>query len=475
VKAQETEALTEPLYDPAEIVKILFKGKVNDPAALNSAESVMKAAKKAYHPATYKKIVDAFAASIKDRVPDFDPASLNESTVLREATVHLEHLEDLLFNDGYNGAKEAIRFASGVYNMLAKGKGYRGAVTVKWDGSPAVFAGIDPKDGKFFVGTKAVLSKNPKLIKSAADAKRYYSDVPDLANKLMVAHKYLKGMGITNMIQGDLMFAKDSLVHQDIDGEDYVTFTPNTITYAVPANSKLGQKISKCEFGVVFHTSYGEADSVNEMPMSYGVDISQLRIPNNVWVDDATYKDYTGVASLTDEEDAELTSRINQAKATLKATTPKEVGKLMADPLFKNYVKAFVNHRVRSGKHGGNPAAFVKEFLKFFTDKTRQGMDKVSPAFQQKREDKVKTGKQFAKENIKAIYHLLTLYNDLNEMKLALVNKLNVLDSVKTFVKTDNGYEVTNPEGFVAVGHKGNAVKLVNRLDFTQKNFNKVR
>ena len=102
-------------------------------------------------------------------------------------------------------------------------------------------------------------------------------------------------------------------------------------------------------------------------------------------------------------------------------------------------------------------------------------MDKVSPAFQQKREDKVKTGKQFAKENIKAIYHLLTLYNDLNEMKLALVNKLNVLDSVKTFVKTDNGYEVTNPEGFVAVGHKGNAVKLVNRLDFTQKNFNKVR
>jgi hypothetical protein len=41
-----------------------------------------------------------------------------------------------------------------------------------------------------------------------------------------------------------------------------------------------------------------------------------------------------------------------------------------------------------------------------------------------------------------------------------------------TFLKTDDGFKVTNPEGFVAVDKlKGNAVKLIDRLEFAHANF----
>jgi hypothetical protein len=42
-----------------------------------------------------------------------------------------------------------------------------------------------------------------------------------------------------------------------------------------------------------------------------------------------------------------------------------------------------------------------------------------------------------------------------------------------TFLQTDDGYKITNPEGFVAVDKlKGNAVKLIDRLEFAHANFN---
>jgi lysophospholipid acyltransferase (LPLAT)-like uncharacterized protein len=59
------------------------------------------------------------------------------------------------------------------------------------------------------------------------------------------------------------------------------------------------------------------------------------------------------------------------------------------------------------------------------------------------------------------------------EAKLMIVAKLQSVKSIGTFLKTDDGFRVTAPEGFVAVDRlKGNAVKLINRLEFSQANFN---
>ena len=74
--------------------------------------------------------------------------------------VHLEHVEDLVYNEGYLGAQKALNYMEGLRRMFAQGEGQPVKVTVKWDGAPAIICGTDPLDGKFFVGTKSVFSKN---------------------------------------------------------------------------------------------------------------------------------------------------------------------------------------------------------------------------------------------------------------------------------------------------------------------------
>lgn len=121
-------------------------------------------------------------------------------------------------------------------NTLAKGRGSRGKVTVKWDGSPAIIAGIDPEDGKFFIGTKSAFAKTSKKIKRLEDVDKYYNEQADLASKLTAAFNHLRKLGMDGILQGDLMFTEGDVQQQKIDGEDYLTFTPNTITYAVPVD-----------------------------------------------------------------------------------------------------------------------------------------------------------------------------------------------------------------------------------------------
>ena len=87
---------------------------------------------------------------------------------LTEATkegknVHLEHIEDEVLNGGTAGARSAINFLQSLRDMLAGHAKTKVNITTKWDGAPAIFCGINPENGKFFVGTKGVFAKNAKL------------------------------------------------------------------------------------------------------------------------------------------------------------------------------------------------------------------------------------------------------------------------------------------------------------------------
>ena len=49
---------------------------------------------------------------------------------------------------------------------------------------------------------------------------------------------------------------------------------------------------------------------------------------------------------------------------------------------------------------------------------------------------------------------------------------MNKAASIKTFLKTKDGFEVTGVEGFVAIDHlTGGAVKIVDRMEFSRANF----
>lgn len=387
---------------------------------------------------------------------------------------HMVHLEDLVLDHGYAGVVKALQVASGVRNTLAKGKGKRGKVTVKWDGSPAIIAGIDPEDGKFFIGTKSAFAKASKKIKRLGDVDKYYSEQQDLASKLTAAFNYLRKLGISGILQGDLMFTENDVQRQVIDGEEYLTFTPNTITYAVPVESELGKKIKRAKLGIVFHTAYEGGDTLQDTESSFHVDVTGLKQTPDVWFEDATYKDYTGLASLTPEEDQFLKQEIIAAKARLAEIGKDKLNAVVSNPEFKKTIQIFINGKVRQGEHIRDPQAFTKSFLEFYKERTLKDIPNLkSDKAKDARYDKVSQKEQFLEEYKETIYQLIDLYNHLIEIKLVLVDKLNTIDGLRTFVRSGNGYNVTNPEGFVAVGNDGGAVKLVNRLEFSRQNFNR--
>lgn len=388
---------------------------------------------------------------------------------------HLEHLEDLVFNLGYAGAATAFSYLDSLRIMLDRGEGRAGRVTVKWDGAPAVICGIDPADGKFFLGTKSVFAKDAKLVKTPGDITKYYSDKPGLAAKLKYALKYLPKLGIGNVLQGDLMFTHEDLGQAEIGGEQCYVFTPNTISYAVPMNSSLGQHIGTAKMGIVFHTAY-EGPSLPEMQATFGASVAGLNKNKDVWFDDATYKDLTGRASLTPEENKALAASIKGGQATLAKMQKNKFDVIMTNQEFAKYIKPFINSRIRGGEQVGEPITFLKEFISFYNEKMNAEIAKLKGGPESKaaleRIAKIQAHERFIADNSNTLLGIMAIYKRVIELKLAILRKLQQVENqVGTFTKTETGYKVMNPEGFVAIGHDGGAVKLVDRLEFSRQNF----
>jgi len=394
--------------------------------------------------------------------------------------LHLEHLEDEIINFGVDGGRAAINFLRSLRDMLAGGSRSSVNMTVKWDGAPAIFCGIDPADDKFFVAKKSVFNKEPKLYKSNAEIDDDLSGT--LNSKFKVALAELSKLGIKNVLQGDLMFT-DDIEDDNIDDVDYYTFQPNTIVYAVPKTSDLGKKINKAKIGIVFHTTY-TGDELQSMTASFGADISKLKTPSTVWMDDATYKDTSGKSTFTEKETTKITAILSQTgKSFQRISAPKlrsfiKLQESMSGTLAGASLKTYNNSKVRAGEKISNPGAHAKGYEKWVQMSIQKQIDKAKSAAGKKKYENIQ--KEYVREvrkhtgNLKEI---ITFQNLLVDAKMQIVKKLNsVKQLTDTFIKTKNGFKVTNPEGFVAIDRvSGGAVKLVDRMEFSFNNFTAIK
>jgi hypothetical protein len=384
---------------------------------------------------------------------------------------HLEHLEDDILNQGSQGGRNAIAFLRELGKMLSA-KSSSIDITTKWDGAPAVICGTNPENGLFFVGTKSVFAKTePKLCYSEQDITNFYG-YGQLADKLKACLTYLKNIGIKGVIQGDLLFTNDKNTGF-IDGQNVIYFRPNTITYAVPVDSELGSKINSAKIGVVFHTSYS-GPTIAEMNASFGVDISSFRQSSDVYVTSASFRDASGVANFTDEEFRNYNSAVNvaegslrQASAFLDVLTATGESKFLMSTLFKRFFNSYISKGIAMP----NTRSVTDEFKTFYSNLLdKEILSKKTKAAQDKYL-KIKTeGLQFIKTNDRAIYMTVASYMNLQKAKTLIIRQLSRVNTFGTFLKTDDGYKVTAPEGFVAI-KSGNALKLVDRLEFSRANF----
>lgn len=395
------------------------------------------------------------------------------NTFLTEAkNTHLEHVEDLIFNEGVKGARKAIFFLRDLRDMLAGHSNKKLSTTVKFDGAPAVFVGIDPSDGQFFVAKKGVFNKNPKVYKTAADVKADTSG--DLQTKLLIALEEFSKLGIKKGVyQGDLMFTKDDVSTETIDGEKYYTFHPNTIVYAVPVKSTLGRSIRKANIGVVWHTVYS-GNSFENMSASFGKSIAnRFRSTSSIWSIDATYRDETGNATFTKEESDRVTAILSTAGSIFNRVPAKLLNAFSENEELLIRMKTFNNTFVRGSKII-NPKTHAKLFMEYTYDYYQKEIDKKKTAAAKAQWDTRRKEMMviFARYPAGDFENLFTLLNTLVEAKQLIIDKLNRAGSLSTFLRTRNGFQVTGPEGFVAIDHLSNdAVKIVDRMEFSRANF----
>ena len=93
----------------------------------------------------------------------------------------------------------------------------------------------------------------------------------------------------------------------------------------------------------------------------------------------------------------------------------------------------------------------------------------------QARIKKIQEYEKFMADHANTLLGILAIYKRIVEAKLEILKKIQRVENIGTFIKTDTGYKVTAPEGFVAIGHDGGAVKLVDRIEFSRANFNAVK
>ena len=386
--------------------------------------------------------------------------------ITEQKNTHMTHIEDKVLYGGVNGTRQAIFALRDLRDMLSGKK--EAGVSVKWDGAPAIFAGTDPRDGKFFVAKKGIFNKNPKVYKTDAEIDEDTSG--DLAVKLKDALKYLPELGIKGVIQGDFLFGRGDLKRKKIEGKTYVTFHPNTIVYAVPVEQ--ASEVMSAKIGIVWHTTY-TGSSFETMKASYGVNVNRLKKSKNVWSQDAMLRDVRN-ATLTKSETEQVNEILSEIGKLFNQIAGSTLRTLEGNPTLAGTIETFNNTYVRKGEVIGNTKAHTEKLIRYINDKYQKEIDsrkteKGKSAQKAKRDEVLSFFSNKNKANLIKMFELQKL---IVVAKMKLINKLNQIGNLETFVKTSKGYKVTGQEGYGAIDTLGgDAVKLVDRMEFSYNNF----
>jgi len=399
----------------------------------------------------------------------FDQAS--EQIILKEQAegvlVHLTHLEELVLTAKKQGLDTAIQFLNELYEVLKGKTDSKTFVTIKWDGAPSAIVGINPENNKFFVSTKSIANVSPKINYTDEDIDKNHGHAPGLAEKLKLALKYLPSVITKGIYQGDFLFDSKDLKIQNIDGEDLILFKPNTITYAIDQHSALGQRILNSKIGIVFHTKYFGIN-LKSLKKSSDVSVSEFSQTQDVFVDDAKFKDVSGLATFTKDETDKFESLVDACQVAGNRINWEAI----PETVYTN-LNIFINSLIRQGRFVQKPQDEYNNFIQWVNEKGKKAVDQLkSEKGKQRKQQALNQFVQTIEQNQKDILNLFNLSKKLEQAKMMFVNKYNSAIKTKQFLtQPDGSLKATAPEGYVAVDNLGNMVKFISRLDFSAANF----
>lgn len=374
---------------------------------------------------------------------------------------HLEHIEDIVLDEGSDGIERIFSFIDSLSDTLHGDAKENLLIQEKFDGSPSLIAGVNPENGKFFVATKAFFNKTPKINYTPEDIDANYGKEPGLAEKLKIALEHLPKNNIKGIVQGDFLFTSDQLQERTIDGERYITFKPNTIMYAVPVDSDLAKQIRNAKVGLIWHTTY-TGSKLSDLNASFSIDVSSFTPHRDSFYTTTNYKDATGLARFTKQEQKEFNKLYTETKQAANAIDKGVLNELTTESGLIALLKVAINTNVRRG----TLLYSEKNTIKLVIDviKEQQAAGKISDKRAQTLIDK-------SRAYASVLTRTFKLQSKITEMKLFIIRKLEKVKRVGQFIQDGDDFKVTSPEGYVAIHDGEDAVKLVDRLNFSKINW----
>ena len=228
----------------------------------------------------------------------------------------------------------------------------------------------------------------------------------------------------------------------------------------------------KSKIGIVWHTTY-TGRSFETLKASYGVDVSKFSSSRNVWSQDATLRDLTKLTMSRKDTD-EVTGYLSTAGQIFNQISGTTLRTLEKDPELAQLIEQFNNTYVRKGQIIQNTKTHTNRLISWIKQKFQKEADKrkteKGKSTQIKKLNEIL--KFFSPENRQSLVKMFDLQKVIVLAKMKLINTLNKLSNVNTFLKTKRGYRVTGQEGYVAIDKLGgDAVKIVDRMEFSFANF----
>lgn len=373
---------------------------------------------------------------------------------MAEKVTHIDHLEDLPLLYGSKGFKKAVALLNDLISNKSK---VLQNISVKFDGAPSIIAGQDPESGKFFVGTKGVFAKTPKMLYTLRDIKKHYGQQPQLAAKLAEALLYLKPLGWSKIYQGEFLFSSNTKGLETIDGQQFVTFKPQLITYATPANTEPGLSIQRAKVGFVWHTSYS-GNTIAGLKQSQGVDPEELGSSANVW-------QMTNVES-NRENIVNQNSELSDVVKKLSQTNIVAVDRLISNKVLQSLIMMYVNKLV--GEERSFDQANINEFVDYISGKIMADAD--TDRKRASRQEKLDEVVDHLKLHQAGFVLLQKLYGTLTALKMQIMKKVKQFGGLDAYLRQGEKLEPFSHEGLSVYDKDGDLVKFIDRQEFSRLN-----
>jgi hypothetical protein len=398
--------------------------------------------------------------------------------VIDGAVKHIDHLEENILNKGKQGVIEALDQIEASIAYFIDESDY--VISTKFDGSPAIVAGVDPNN-RFFVASKSAFAKNPKINYTEEDIQNNHGHSPGLVEKLTLALRYLPSLNLKGIYQMDYMF--DNAIKQletpsMIDGvkneNRFITFTPNTIKYAVSPDSPYGTEILNAKIGVAIHIEYMIQNGILKVK-KYTTSPSEVSPSKTVFV-------FNVLANKPKNSKTRFSRILLNDVKKKRNKVIKLADKVDFSGLddYADTLKVYINKEIRSGRFLEDTAISATEFINYVSDRFTKELEKLSSergrSKKQEAMKKAISDLKGLRSSIKNTFEITKVIANLKNNLIKIFNEITRNDLLGTYLEESPGvWQTTAPEGFALskVSDQGaDITKMVNRQEFSAANFN---